>query len=383
MAFPPFRFKGSVLWLLDQRRLPQKESWLRCSNSRQVYRSIRNMTVRGAPAIGIVGGYGLFLGIANFKGERQDFFRKLKKEAEFLKSARPTGVNLRNIIDRIVEKVVRADERNVNKLKQLVLEEAKQAHREDDEICRRMGAFGAALFQGGDHILTHCNAGGLATSGYGTALGVIYAAQEKGRRLHVFADETRPLLQGARLTAWELAKSRIPCTLLCDNAAASLMKAGKIDGVIVGADRIAANGDTANKIGTYNLAALAKWHGIPFYVAAPSTTFDFHIRSGKGIPIENRNSSEVTEGFGKRIAPWNIDALNPAFDVTPHSLVTAFVTEAGILRPPFKKSFLKLKRQCDVPVPPPGFSRGRQGGGRVGRFANPTLSLPFEKARGG
>ncbi len=345
MAFPPLRFKDSILQLLDQRKLPQKEVWLSCSNSRQVYQAIRNMTVRGAPAIGLAGGYGLYLGIANFKGEREAFFRKLKEQAEYLKSARPTGVNLRNIIDRLIERMAESRLENIPQLKRRALEEAKRAHKEDDQICRKIGQAGSSLFQKGDRVLTHCNAGGLATSGYGTALGVIYAAQEKGRKLHVFADETRPLLQGARLTAWELNKSGIPCTVLCDNAAASLMKARKIDAIIVGADRIAANGDTANKIGTYNLAALAQWHGIPFYVAAPGTTFDFSIRSGDQIPIENRSRREVTENFKKRITPPEVNVLNPAFDVTPHSLITAFVTEAGILKPPYGKSLLKLKKK--------------------------------------
>ncbi len=344
MPFPPLKFKNNALSLLDQRKLPGREIWISCRDSKRVHWAIKDMVVRGAPAIGIAGGYGLFLGVAGFSGNLAAFSKKLKQEAEYLKSSRPTGVNLRNVIDRIVGNVLKSRSKEVKELKQLVLEEAKKAHKEDDRICRTLGRFGAALFKEGDRVLTHCNAGGLATTGYGTALGVLYAAKEQGKKFSVYADETRPLLQGARLTAWELSKSRIPCTLICDNMAASLMQAGKITRVVVGADRIAANGDTANKIGTYNVAILAKEHGIPFYVAAPSTTFDFKIKSGKQIPIEDRKPEEVTEGFGKRTAPYGISVANPAFDVTPHKYVTAFITEAGVLRAPFKQSFKKLKR---------------------------------------
>ena len=344
MPFPPLRFDRETLHLLDQRLLPVREVWVACTNSRKVHWAIQQMVVRGAPAIGVAGGYGLYLGISRFRGSREEFFVKLREEAEYLKAARPTGVNLRNLIDRIVQSVEKNKRDSLQTLKQAVLDEAKKAHAEDDRLCRSIGRHGAVLFREGDRILTHCNAGGLATSGYGTALGVLYALREKGKKFFVYADETRPLLQGARLTAWELAKSGIPCSILCDNMAASLMQAGKIDRVIVGADRIAANGDTANKIGTYSLAVLAGAHGIPFYIAAPGTTFDFRIRSGKEIPIEQRNESEVTRGFGRQIAPEGVRAENPAFDVTPHSLITAFVTEAGVLRPPFKKSFLKLKK---------------------------------------
>ncbi|MBI3313498.1 MAG: S-methyl-5-thioribose-1-phosphate isomerase [Candidatus Omnitrophica bacterium] len=361
MPFPPFKFSHGHLKLLDQRKLPHREIWMTCRSSKDVHWAIRHMVVRGAPAIGVVGGYGLYLGIKKFHGTSAAFSKKLKKEAEFLKTARPTAVNLRNVVDHIVIVIARTAEgrtkqsreiasgkkhpRNdgaVANLKKLVLQEAKRAHHHDDALCRKIGRHGAPLFRHGDRVLTHCNAGGLATSGYGTALGVLYAAKSSGKKLFVYADETRPLLQGARLTAWELTKSGIPCTLLCDSFAASIMQAGKIDRIIVGADRIAANGDTANKIGTYNLAVLANAHGIPFYIAAPSTTFDFHIKSGKQIPIENRHEREVTEGFGKRIAPHGVLVENPAFDVTPHQLITAFITEAGVLKPPFKKSFRKL-----------------------------------------
>ncbi|MBI3307364.1 MAG: S-methyl-5-thioribose-1-phosphate isomerase [Candidatus Omnitrophica bacterium] len=375
MPFPPLKFEKDNLKLLDQRKLPHREIWRTCRNSRDVHWSIRHMVVRGAPAIGVVAGYGLYLGMKNFRGDTRGFFKKMEREAKFLKTARPTAVNLANVIDHIYATVIarravgptkqsqtgiaslspsltarRAggtssarNDRAVADLKKCVLQEAKKVHRDDDVLCRKIGRHGSALFRSGDRVLTHCNAGGLATSGYGTALGVLYSVKSSGKKISVYADETRPLLQGARLTAWELTKSGIPCTLLCDNFAASMMQAGKIDRIIVGADRIAANGDTANKIGTYNLAVLAEAHGIPFYIAAPGTTFDFHIKNGKQIPIENRHEREVTEGFGKRIAPYGVRVENPAFDVTPYRLITAFITEAGVLKPPFKKSFRKLK----------------------------------------
>ncbi len=346
MAFPPLRFKKNALYLLDQRRLPLGEFWLACRDERRVHWAIRSMVVRGAPAIGIAGGYGLYLALAGFRGTKENFLKTLTKRAEFLKTARPTGVNLRNILDRIViqmnGKARRTD--TVERLKREVLAEARKAHAEDDKLCRAIGRFGSTLFPSGTSILTHCNAGGLATTGYGTALGVFYAMKAKGKKFSVYMDETRPLLQGARLTAWELSKSRIPATLICDNMAASLMRAGKISGVVVGADRIASNGDTANKIGTYNLAVLARAHGIPFYIAAPGTTFDFKIRTGSGIRIEQRPDDEVRQFFGKKSAPPRIRVENPAFDATPHSLITAFITEAGILRPPYVRSFRKLSK---------------------------------------
>jgi methylthioribose-1-phosphate isomerase len=329
---------------LDQRKLPSREIWVSCRTSADVHSAIRAMIVRGAPAIGVAAGYGIYLGMKSFSGTRAGFFKKLNQEAEYLKTSRPTAVNLRNVVDQVVNAMKKKNEGSVDALKKAVLEEARLAHRIDEELCKSIGFAGEKLFKSGDHVLTHCNAGGLATTGYGTALSVIYSAVNAGKKISVFADETRPLLQGARLTAWELAKSKIPCTLICDNMAAPLMRAGKIDRVIVGADRIASNGDTANKIGTYNVAVLAKAHKIPFYIAAPSTTFDFMIPSGHEIPIENRAGEEVTEGFGKRTAPRGIKVWNPAFDVTPHELITAFITEAGVLRPPFKTAFKKLRK---------------------------------------
>ncbi len=343
MPFPPLKFENNSLKLLDQRLLPAKEVWVTCRTSRDVHQAIKIMIVRGAPAIGVTAGYGLYLGVKNLKGTRKDFFKNLEAEALFLKTARPTAVNLSNVIDEILISLRKSKESTVQALQRDVLAEARRAHLEDDHLCRAMGFHGAKLLKTGDCVLTHCNAGGLATSGYGTALGVIYAAVADGKKISVVADETRPLLQGARLTAWELSKSKIPSTLICDNMAASLMRTGKIDRVIVGADRIAANGDTANKIGTYGVAVLAQKHKIPFYVAAPKTTFDFKIKKGAGIPIEERQPEEITEGFGRRTAPQGMRVWNPAFDVTPHELVTAFITEAGVLKPPFAASFKKLK----------------------------------------
>lgn len=345
MAVDPIKFEKGALKLLDQRKLPLKEKWIICRDAKKVHWAIREMVVRGAPAIGITGGYGLYLSVLKFKGTRKQFFKRLEKEAAYLKSSRPTGVNLRNVIDSIVSNIKRSLYQSVNELKEEILHEAQEAHLEDIRVCREMGKHGARLFKSGDQVLTHCNAGGLATTGYGTALGVIYACVEAGKKVSVYADETRPLLQGARLTAWELARKGVPVTVLCDNAAASLMQAGKINRIVVGADRIASNGDTANKIGTYNLAVLAKAHKVPFYIAAPRTTFDFKIKSGKQIPIENRSDSEVSHGFGKQTTPKGVSVANPAFDVTPNELISAFITEAGVLKPPFSRSFQKLKKE--------------------------------------
>ena len=345
MAFPPIKFHHDQLFLLDQRKLPLCEVWISCRDSKKVHWAIREMVVRGAPAIGVAAGYGLYLGIKKFKGTAKQFFIQLKKQGEYLKSSRPTGVNLRNVIDAMAASMGRMKSKQVETLKKQVLTEARKIHKEDDRLCRAIGKFGSALFQDGDSVLTHCNAGGLATSGYGTALGVIYAVKASGKKISVYADETRPLLQGARLTAWELSKSKIPCTLICDNSAAAIMRQGKIDRIVVGADRIAANGDTANKIGTYNVAVLAKEHKIPFYIAAPGTTFDFKIKSGRQIPIEERKAEEVTHGMGKQTAPKGIKVSNLAFDVTPYAYITAFITECGVLKPPFSQSFKKLKER--------------------------------------
>ncbi len=342
MAFPPLSFSKDQLKLLDQRRLPQEEKWLECKTAEEVAQAIREMVIRGAPALGIAGAYGLYLGIRDFRGSREDFLRVLEEKGRILKRARPTAVNLPWAVERIEKKVASQKALSVEELKALVLEEAEAIRREDDQLCRLIGRHGVSLFEEGDSVLTHCNAGGLATSGFGTALAVFYTLQEKGKHFKVYATETRPLLQGARLTAWELAKSKIPCTLICESAVAGLMRQGKIQKAVVGADRIAANGDTANKIGTYGIALWAQAHRIPFYVAAPRSTFDPSIPSGEGIPIETRRPEEVTEGFGRRTAPAGVRVENPAFDVTPHELISAFITEKGIIYPPYDRNLRVL-----------------------------------------
>ncbi len=343
MSFPPLVFKDNQLKLLDQRLLPGKEKWLVCNRAENVVSAIKEMVIRGAPAIGIAGAYGLYLGVRDFEGSCEKFTKVFKEKAKLVREARPTAVNLSWAVRRIENKVAHEKRASVKQLKDLILKEAKQIQKEDESLCRLIGRHGSELFKEGDSVLTHCNAGGLATSGYGTALAIFYTLKEKGKKFSVYATETRPLLQGARLTAWELSKSGIPCTLICDSVVASLMRQGKIQRVVVGADRIVANGDTANKIGTYSIALLAKAHKIPFYIAAPSSTFDASIASGAGIPIESRKPEEVTEGFGKRTAPRGIKVWNPAFDVTPHELITAFFTEKGIIEPPYKKNLRVLK----------------------------------------
>jgi methylthioribose-1-phosphate isomerase len=344
VPFSPIRFSNHTLYLLDQRKLPVHEIWVPCRDSRDVWKAIRTMVVRGAPVIGVAAGYGLYLGIRSFKGERKDFCTRLVQEARYLDSSRPTARNLAYAVERIIQKVCVSGERRVAKLKQQVLKEAERIHNEDILICRKIGQYGSLLFKKRDTILTHCNAGGLATSGYGTALAVFYALKEKKIPFSVYVDETRPLLQGARLTAWELFKSKIPATLICDNMAASLMRAGKIDGVVVGADRIAMNGDTANKIGTYGVAVLAHVHKIPFYIAAPSTTFDLKAKTGKDIPIEERPHSEISKMNGKQLAPKGMKIFNPSFDVTPHEYISGIITEAGVLRRPFNRSIRKIQQ---------------------------------------
>ncbi len=343
VPFSPLRFSKNTLYLLDQRKLPVQETWIACRNSAAVWMAIRTMVVRGAPAIGITAGYGLYLGVQSFRGSRERLLLKLREQAAYLDSSRPTARNLAYAVERIVRKISASKEQDVEKLLRLVLQEAKDIHREDILLCRSIGKHGSKLFKKGSRILTHCNAGGLATSGYGTALAVFYAMQEQKIPFFVYADETRPLLQGARLTAWELFKSKIPSTLICDNMAASLMRAGKIDGVVVGADRIAMNGDTANKIGTYGVAVLAHYHKIPFYIAAPSTTFDLKAKTGKDIPIEEREGHEVSHIQGRQLAPKGMKIFNPAFDVTPAVLISGIITEAGVLRAPYNRAIKKIR----------------------------------------
>lgn len=343
------RWLGGIdghLVLIDQTRLPVELLEIDCRDVETVWEAIKTLRVRGAPAIGIAAAYGLCQAMQTVAGtgSREVFFARLDEAAEYLAGCRPTAVNLRWALSRMKDAVAPlrrpdktsqpGDEKTalIDAAKRL-LDEARAIHEEDRQMCRAMGCHGASLLADGQGVLTHCNAGGLATSDYGTALAVIYAAVEAGKKIHVYADETRPLLQGARLTAWELQRHGVPVTLICDNMAAQVMREGRVSAVITGADRIAANGDAANKIGTYGLALLAKAHNIPFYVAAPSSTFDLSIPNGDAIPIEQRAATEITHGFGRQTAPNGIDVYNPAFDVTPAELIHTIICENGLIHP--------------------------------------------------
>ncbi len=334
--------KGKVK-LIDQTKLPHKLAWVYCKNVTSLWKAIKTLKVRGAPAIGVAAALGVILGIKNSKAKDfKQFTKELEKVIKYLASARPTAVNLFWGLKRMEKSARNHQNQPIAQIKNILLKEAFKIIEEDKKICRNMASYGATLIKSGDTILTHCNAGSLATVDYGTALGVIYKAKEQGKKIKVFADETRPLLQGARLTTWELLKNKIDVTLICDNMAADLMQRGKIDKILVGADRIASNGDTANKVGTYGLAVLAYVHKIPFYVVAPSSTFDLSLKSGKDIPIEQRDKKEVINVFGKKIAPSQVKVYNPAFDLTPNHLITAFIAEIGIFRKPYIKALKKL-----------------------------------------
>jgi methylthioribose-1-phosphate isomerase len=328
---------------IDQRKLPTQETYVHCTSYQEVADVIRKMVVRGAPAIGVSAAMGIALGVKNSKADNE---RELRREfgqiCEVIGKTRPTAVNLFWGIRRMQQKFEALIARPISEIKKALIEEAKRMHAEDIAINQAMGQHGAALMPTSGGVLTHCNAGALATCGYGTALGVIRAAVEQGKKIHVYADETRPFLQGSRLTAWELAKDRIPTTVISDSMAGAMMGQGKIGAVVVGADRIAANGDVANKIGTYTVAVLAKEHGIPFYVAAPISTIDLETPDGSKIPIEQRNPAEVTHIAGKAIVPDGVQVENPAFDVTPAKYVTAIVTERGIARAPYSQSLAAL-----------------------------------------
>jgi len=339
MAFRTLHWAGEIpgqLELLDQTLLPEQEQTLVCLTAEDVWHAIKRLSVRGAPAIGIAAAYGLVVGVQHCDDDKLD--AEIVRIADYLATSRPTAVNLFWALDRMKR---RATELTGDK-KIGLLAEARAIHDEDRKMCHAIGTHGAELVPDGSTVLTHCNAGGLATSELGTALAVIFKAHEAGKKVAVYADETRPLLQGARLTTWELMQAGIETTLICDNMAGQVMKEGRIDLVVTGADRIAANGDAANKIGTYSLALLAKAHGIPFYVAAPSSTFDHSLSSGDLIPIEERASEEITEGFGRRTAPVGVKTYSPAFDVTPAELIAAIITEKGVLRAPYGESINAL-----------------------------------------
>lgn len=327
--------------MIDQRLLPTREIYNTYRTVDEVAEAIRTMVIRGAPAIGVAAAMGIALGVRNLDS-KDDLESRFEDICRTLGGTRPTARNLFWAIERMTRVFQDCRRKPLAEIRQALVSEARKIHAEDIEINRRMGFHGQQLLESSSTVLTHCNAGALATAGFGTALGVIRAAVESGKAIQVFADETRPFLQGARLTAWEMQKEQIPCTLITDNMSGHFMRAGRIQAVIVGADRIAANGDVANKIGTYTVAVLAHRHGIPFYVAAPLSTIDLDTPTGAEIPIEQRSTREVTEINGKRVAPENIDVENPAFDVTPHDLVSAIITEAGIARDPYNESLRSL-----------------------------------------
>lgn len=340
---------GQRLRLLDQTKLPEQCVMVDCDDYRAAADAIRTMKVRGAPAIGATAAYGIALGALELKDkDKEEFVAGLRVVADEMGKTRPTAVNLFWAIRRMMSVVDRSGDKPVADIVQALIDEANAIAAEDVETCRRIGDNGAELINTGDGILTHCNTGALATVDYGTALGVIRSAHNQGKQIHVYADETRPFLQGARLTAWELLQEGIPTTLITDNMAGWLMKQGKIQAAIVGADRIAANGDTANKIGTYSVAVLCKEHGIPFYVAAPLSTIDLEIESGDEIPIEERAAKEVTHVFGRRVAPEGINVVNPAFDVTPARYITAIITEVGVIKAPYREAIRRLFDQAKL-----------------------------------
>ena len=334
---------------IDQTKLPTEEVYVVCTTYQQVADVIRNMVVRGAPAIGVAAGMGIALGVNNSKAETVGELKKdFDKICKAIGETRPTAVNLFWAIRRMKDKFEMLRVHPIDQIKQALIEEAQRMHAEDIAANQAMGRHGATLLPSSGGVLTHCNAGALATAGYGTALGVIRAAVEQGKRIHVYADETRPFLQGSRLTAWELMKDGIPTTVISDNMAGAMMMQGKIGAIVVGADRIAANGDVANKIGTYTVAVLAKEHGIPFYVAAPISTVDLDTPDGSGIPIEQRSSKEVTHIAGKQMVPDGVQIENPAFDVTPAKYVAAIITERGVAKAPYQESLKRLAEEAVV-----------------------------------
>jgi methylthioribose-1-phosphate isomerase len=342
----PLEYKDGVLKLIDQTKLPSLKVYVECKTYVEVAEAIKNMIVRGAPAIGVTAAYGIAIGVLSIStSSKTEFIKQLEEICNIMRSTRPTAVNLFWAVDRIYKTTISHMDNPIDEIKKIILNEAVMMDFEDVETNKSIGKNGMSLIKDNFTILTHCNAGALATCDYGTALGVIRAAHETGKKVNVYADETRPYLQGARLTAWELTQEGIPVTLICDNMAGHFMKSGKIDCVIVGADRIALNGDTANKIGTYSVAVLAHENKIPFYVAAPVSTIDFLIESGDSIPIEERSSKEVTQIMGVQIAPAGIKVANPSFDVTPGKYISAIITEKGIIYPPFKDNINALKEQ--------------------------------------
>jgi methylthioribose-1-phosphate isomerase len=339
MAVRTIQWQKDRVIMLDQRLLPHKEVYQVCRNYQEVAQAIRRMVIRGAPAIGVAAAMGMALGAS--QAREKNFDREFERILLTLSKTRPTAINLFWALERMRKVYADNRSRGVEKVKRLLQEEAQKIYKEDIAANKQLGKFGASLLQSSGRLMTHCNAGALATAGYGTALGVIRALKESGQRVEVWVNETRPFLQGARLTAWELKKEKIPATLITDNMAGYLMQEGKVDAVVVGCDRVAANGDVANKIGTYGIAVLAQRHGIPFYVAGPTSSIDVGCASGKDIPIEQRDPTEVSHIFGRALAPKGIKIFNPAFDVTSQELVSALITEKGVIHPPYQENIRK------------------------------------------
>lgn len=342
MPIETIKWTNGAARIIDQTQLPVTLKYITCRDVPTMWAAIKRLSVRGAPAIGVAAAFGVLLGLKTFKGsDRKKFEAHFKKTSDYLALSRPTAVNLFNALERMNSVLTRHPDATVKQLQALLHTEAMAIFKEDQIVCRTMGDFGAALIKPGMGVMTVCNAGALATVDYGTALGVMYSARKQGTPFKVYACETRPLLQGARLTAWELLKNKIDTTLICDNMAASVMGKGMVDIIFAGADRIAANGDTANKIGTYSLAVLARYHRIPLYIVAPYSTFDLNIATGRQIPIEERHRDEVVQWGGRKTAPDGVKVYNPAFDVTDHRLIAGIVTEKGIIRPPFRVNIKK------------------------------------------
>ncbi|MDP6646892.1 MAG: S-methyl-5-thioribose-1-phosphate isomerase [Dehalococcoidales bacterium] len=345
LNYRPIEWLGDRLKIIDQTKLPQEEVYLELNHYQDVASAIKELKVRGAPAIGVAGAYGIALGARKIQVRSKDnFLEKLQTVSQIIATTRPTARNLFYAVERMSRLISTKSDKSITEIKTALVEEAIKIHRDEIEATRKLSQFGSKLIKDGSTILTHCNAGPLATTGYGTALGVIIRAKEQGKKVKVVTPETRPLLQGARLTTWELKRARIPFTLITDSMAGYFMSHGGINSVIVGADRITANGDTANKIGTYTLAVLAKENGIPFYVAAPTTTIDLALASGKEISIEQRNPVEVTHIHGVSITHEGNEVANPAFDITPANYIAAIITELGIVKSPYEKRIGELCR---------------------------------------
>lgn len=347
MKFKTIAFSKDKVTLLDQNALPLKVRYIDCKTEEGIFRAIKKMNVRGAPLIGVTASFGAALCALRFKGkDKSAFLKKVNNGIDFLSQARPTAVNLFWALERMRNALRAAEKNSISFMKKILVIEAKKILKEDKTACLNIAKNGADLIEDGDAILVHCNAGALAAAGMGTALAPIYYAKKQGKRLTVYVDETRPKLQGARLTSWELQKEGLDPVLICDTTAAVLMKQGKVKKVFVGADRIALNGDTANKIGTYSVSVLASKHGIPFYVAAPVSTIDFNINNGNQIPIEERSEEEVVNFGGRRTAPKGIKVYNPVFDVTPAQFITAIITDKAVIKAPFRDKLMFCKISC-------------------------------------